>query len=106
MSSSNTNTNSNNNNKKVLYQLWTDGRGSFAVRKEEGIQLFEYSHSQQSYSKVNRFKIALWRFNNRGTCSGLDWGAQGSWYSRRRWKPDLCWILNHSFKEEHKQAEK
>ena len=51
MISSNTNTNSNNN-KKVLYQLWTNGRGSFAVRKEEGIQLFEYSHSQQSYSKV------------------------------------------------------
>jgi hypothetical protein len=51
MSSSNTNTNSNNN-KKVLYQLWTDGRGSFAVRKEEDIQLFEYSRSQQSYSKV------------------------------------------------------
>jgi hypothetical protein len=51
MISSNTNINSNNN-KKVLYQLWTNGRGSFAVRKEEGIQLFEYSHSQQSYSKV------------------------------------------------------
>lgn len=29
-----------------------DGRGSFAVRKEKGTQLFEYSHSQQSYSKV------------------------------------------------------
>ena len=51
MSSSNTNTNFNNN-KKVLYQLWTDGRGSFAVRKEEETQLFEYSKSQQSYSKV------------------------------------------------------
>jgi hypothetical protein len=34
-----------------LHQLWTDGRGSFAVRKEEGIQPL-YSHSQQSYSKV------------------------------------------------------
>lgn len=44
--------NSNSSNKKILYQLWTDGRGNFAVRKEKGIQLFEYSHSQQSYSKV------------------------------------------------------
>ena len=44
--------NSNSSNKKILYQLWTDGRGSFAVRKEKETQLFEYSHSQQSYSKV------------------------------------------------------
>jgi hypothetical protein len=52
---SNTNTISSNKNKKVLYQLWTDGRGSFAVRKE-GAQLFEYSdsdsHQEQFYSKV------------------------------------------------------
>jgi hypothetical protein len=27
-------------------------KGSFAVRKEKGAQLFEYSLSQQSYSKV------------------------------------------------------
>ena len=44
--------NSNSRNKKILYQLWMDGRGSFAVIKEKGTQLFEYSHSQQSYSKV------------------------------------------------------
>ena len=44
--------NSNNKDQKVLYQLWTDGKGSFAVRKEKGIQLFEYSKLQQSYSKV------------------------------------------------------
>ena len=44
--------NSNNKDQKMLYQLWTDGNGSFAVRKEKGIQLFEYSKLQQSYSKV------------------------------------------------------
>lgn len=44
--------NSNSGNKKILYQLWMDGRESFAFRKEKGTQLFEYSHSQQSYSKV------------------------------------------------------
>jgi hypothetical protein len=44
--------NNSNNNKKILYQLWTDGRGSFEVKKEKGIQLFEYSYSQQSCSKV------------------------------------------------------
>ena len=44
--------NSNNKDQKMLYQLWTDGKGSFAVRKEKGIQLFEYSKLQQSYSKV------------------------------------------------------
>ena len=44
--------NSISRNKKILYQLWTDGRGSFAVRKEKETQLCEYSHSQQSYSKV------------------------------------------------------
>ena len=32
MSSSNS---TNNNNNKILYQLWTDGKGSFAVRKEK-----------------------------------------------------------------------
>lgn len=42
----------NSNNKKILYQLWTDGRGGFAVKKEKGIKLFEYSYSQQSCSKV------------------------------------------------------
>ena len=42
---------SNNTNKKVLYQLWTDGRGSFAVGKE-GSQLMEYSDSQYFYSKI------------------------------------------------------
>jgi hypothetical protein len=49
--------NSYNKNQKVLYQLWTDGKGSFAVRKEKGVQLFEYSYSQQSYSKVIDSKI-------------------------------------------------
>ena len=44
--------NSNSSNKKILYQLWTDGMGNFTVRKEKGTQLSEYSHSQQSYSKV------------------------------------------------------
>ena len=42
----------NCDNKKVLYQLWTDGKGSFAVRKEQYIKLSEYSYLQQSYSKV------------------------------------------------------
>ena len=41
----------NNNNKKVLYQLWTNGKGSFAVGKI-GTQLFEYSDSQYSYDKI------------------------------------------------------
>ena len=50
MSSSNS---TNNNNNKILYQLWTDGKGSFAVRKEKEIQFFEYSNSkQESHSKV------------------------------------------------------
>ncbi len=56
MNMSSSSNNSSNKNKKVLYQLWTDGRGSFAVRKEEGAQLFEYSdsdsHQEQFYSKV------------------------------------------------------
>jgi hypothetical protein len=39
MSSSSNSTNNINN--KMLYQLWTDGKGSFAVGKE-GSQLFEY----------------------------------------------------------------
>lgn len=42
----------NCDNKKVLYQLWTDGKGSFAVRKEQDIKFSEYSYLQQSYSKV------------------------------------------------------
>jgi hypothetical protein len=37
MSSSNKISSSNNKN---LYQLWTDGKGSFAVRKEKGITTF------------------------------------------------------------------
>jgi hypothetical protein len=48
MSSSSTNCDS----KKVLYQLWTDGKGHFVVRKEQDIKLSEYSYLQQSYSKV------------------------------------------------------
>ena len=50
---------SNQNNKKVLYQLWTNGNGSFAVRKkekedEEKDSQFEYSDSQapEKYSKL------------------------------------------------------
>jgi hypothetical protein len=58
MSSSNTN---NSDNNKILYQLWTDGKGSFAVRKEEEIEensQFEYSDSnQQIYSKIIDSKI-------------------------------------------------
>jgi hypothetical protein len=48
----NSSTNNNSNkNKKVRYQLWTDGRGSFAVKMKDS-QLFEYSNSQVSYSKL------------------------------------------------------
>jgi hypothetical protein len=48
----NSSTNNNSNkNKKVIYQLWTDGRGSFAVKMKDS-QLFEYSNSQGSYSKL------------------------------------------------------
>ena len=43
--------NNSNKNKKVIYQLWTDGRGSFAVKMNDS-QLFEYSNSQESYSKL------------------------------------------------------
>ena len=39
------------NNKKVLYQLWTNDKGWFAVGKI-GSQLFEYSDSQYSYDKI------------------------------------------------------
>jgi hypothetical protein len=39
------------NKKKVLYQLWTNGKGSFAVGKMES-QIFEYSDSQYSYDKI------------------------------------------------------
>ncbi len=42
---------SSSNNKKVLYQLWTNGKSSFAVGKI-GSQLFEYSDSQYSYDKI------------------------------------------------------
>ena len=89
-----------------MYQLWTDGRGNFAVRKEEGIQLFEYSHSQQSYSKVIDSKLLY--------DGSITEELVQDWIEELKeadildedGKPDLCWILNHSFKEEHKQAEK
>jgi hypothetical protein len=42
---------SSSNNKKVLYQLWTNGKGSFAIGKI-GSQLYEYSDSQYSYDKI------------------------------------------------------
>ena len=46
----------NNNNQKVIYQLWTDGKGSFAVKKKEDEEdsQFEYSDSQEpeKYSKL------------------------------------------------------
>jgi hypothetical protein len=45
----------NNNNQKVTYQLWTDGKGSFAVKKKEDEDSqFEYSDSQEpeKYSKL------------------------------------------------------
>ena len=42
---------SSNNKKKVLYQLWTNGKGSFAVGKI-GSQLFEYSNSQYAIDKI------------------------------------------------------
>jgi hypothetical protein len=45
-----------NNNQKVIYQLWTDGKGSFAVKKKEDEEdsQFEYSDSQEpeKYSKL------------------------------------------------------
>ena len=46
--------NSSSNNKKILYQLSTDGNGSFAVKKDKYSQC-EYntdSTSQESYSKL------------------------------------------------------
>ena len=52
--SSFTNNNSVSNNKKVLYQLSTDGKRSFAVKKDKYTQC-EYntdSTSQVSYSKL------------------------------------------------------
>ena len=42
---------STSNDKKVLYQLWTIGKGSFAVGKI-GSQLFEYSNSQYAIDKI------------------------------------------------------
>ena len=54
--SSFTNNNSVSNNKKVLSQLWTDGIGNFAVKKDEKDSRFEYSNStlkqESSYSKL------------------------------------------------------
>ena len=52
--SSFTNNNSVSNNKKVLYQLSTDGKGSFAVNKDKYSQC-EYntdSTSQEPYSRL------------------------------------------------------
>jgi hypothetical protein len=42
---------SSSNIKKALYQLWTNGKGSFAVAKI-GSQLFEYSDSQYPCDKI------------------------------------------------------
>ena len=52
--SSFTNNNSVSNNKKILYQLSTDGKGSFAVNKDK-YSYCEYntdSTSQEPYSKL------------------------------------------------------
>ncbi|HVP82119.1 MAG TPA: hypothetical protein VMS35_03675 [Nitrososphaeraceae archaeon] len=50
---------SSGNNEKVIYQIWTDGKGNFAVRKKEKEykekdSQFEYSDSQEQekYSKL------------------------------------------------------
>lgn len=45
---------SSNNNQNVLYQLWTDGKGSFAVKKNEEDSQFENSDSKEpeKYSKL------------------------------------------------------
>ena len=54
MSSFTNNNSVSNNNNKVLYQLSTDGKGSFAVKKDKYSQC-EYntdSTSQESYSKL------------------------------------------------------
>jgi hypothetical protein len=48
-------TSTTNNNQKVTYQLWTDGKGSFAVKKKEDEDAqFEYFDSQEpeKYSKL------------------------------------------------------
>ena len=52
--SSFTNNNSVSNNKKVLYQLSTDGKGSFAVKKDKYSQCKYNTDStfQESYSKL------------------------------------------------------
>jgi hypothetical protein len=50
----------NRNNKKVSYQLWTDGMGSFGVKKNEEDSQFEYSDSplkKESYLKLIDSKI-------------------------------------------------
>lgn len=52
---------SSDNNNKVLYQLWTDGKGIFAVKKKEDEEdsQFEYSDSQklEKYSKLIDSKL-------------------------------------------------
>lgn len=52
---------SSDSNNKVLYQLWTDGKGSFAVKKKEDEEdsQFEYSDSQklEKYSKLIDSKL-------------------------------------------------
>jgi hypothetical protein len=42
--------------RKVKYNLWTDGRGSFAVGKPHS-QVFEYSDTQQFYNKIIDSKL-------------------------------------------------
>jgi hypothetical protein len=53
------NTTDNNKNQKISYQIWTDGKGSFAVKKDDEDSQFEYSDSaeQQNYSKLIDSKI-------------------------------------------------
>jgi hypothetical protein len=55
---------SSSNNEKVIYQIWTDGKGSFAIRKKEKEDegkdsQFEYSDSQEleKYSKLIDSKL-------------------------------------------------
>ena len=55
---------SSNSNNKELYQLWTDGKGSFAVKKEEMKEKensqFEYTDFKQPpelYSKLIDLKM-------------------------------------------------
>ena len=62
--------NSNSNNKKILYQLWTDGRGSFAVRKEKGVQC------------TGRMKKGMRRFDesSRDEANSCAWARMASWH--------------------------